>query len=112
MKETVFPPQNVLAFLDPILHVRPSVVGLDNLLERQPGVRKDEPHSREKFIRAPLDLADHPARLAPTRALDAKKKFKMLLTMIRSWRNGPETGLKSRRKILAPLSSGFKINPA
>ena len=63
------PTQGVLAFFDPILHVRPAVIGFHDFLREQLGVSNDEAHPRKKFIQMPLDLADHPARLAPTHGL-------------------------------------------
>jgi hypothetical protein len=54
-----------LAFLDPLLARAALVVERGHALGRAAHVRHDEADARIKFFGMPLDLGNHPARLAP-----------------------------------------------
>src|SRR5262249_16279214 len=61
-----------LAFLDPLLARGALVVERDHALGRAAHVRHDEADARIKFFGMPLDLGNHPARLAPASGLIAE----------------------------------------
>src|SRR5262249_12486977 len=69
------PFDRALAFLDPLFAGAALVVERDHALGRAAHVRHDEADARIKFFGMPLDLGDHPARLAPGSGLIADARM-------------------------------------
>src|SRR5262249_2095570 len=69
------PFDRALAFLDPLLARAALVVERDHALGRAAHVRHDEANARIKFFGMPLDLGNHPARLAPASGLIAEARM-------------------------------------
>src|SRR5262252_705188 len=69
------PFDRVLAFLDPLFARAALVVERDHALGRAAHVRHDEADARIKFSGMPLDLGNHPARLAPASSLIAEARM-------------------------------------
>src|SRR5258708_16964299 len=63
------PLDRAFALLDPLLARAALVVERDHALGRAAHVRHDEADARIKFFGMPLDLGNHPPRLAPASGL-------------------------------------------
>src|SRR5262249_5946440 len=69
------PLDRAFALLDPLLARPALVVERDHALGRAAHVRHDEADARIKFFGMPLDLGNHPARLAPASGLIAEARM-------------------------------------
>src|SRR5260221_8452928 len=69
------PLDRAFALLDPLLARAALVVERDHALGRAAHVRHDEADARIKFFGMPLDLGNHPARVAPASGLIAEARM-------------------------------------